>query len=113
MPDFLSLSEDKQREILGNLLFPLIQKHTDELTAPKITGMLIDFSVFEVTDILEFLDNESVLKERIDEAKGLILPKVMDYIFIVLNIYFSKYRKQIILSHWSQNLPKQKFTATN
>ena len=75
LPDFLSLSEDKQREILGNLLFPLIQKHTDEVTAPKITGMLIDFSVFEVADILEFLDNESVLKERIDEAKELIHSK--------------------------------------
>ena len=72
LPDFLSLSEDKQREILGNLLFPLIQKHTDEVTAPKIMGMLIDFSVFEVSDILEFLDNESVLKERIDEAKEII-----------------------------------------
>ena len=26
--------------------------------APKITGMLIDFEVFEVTEILEFLENE-------------------------------------------------------
>ncbi len=72
MPDFLALTEDKQREILGNLLFPLIRKHADEVTAPKITGMLIDFSVFEVQDILEFLDNESVLKERIEEAKEIL-----------------------------------------
>jgi len=28
-------------------------------TAPKITGMLIDFEVFEVSEILEFLENES------------------------------------------------------
>ena len=73
MPDFLNLSKDKQREILGDLLFPLIQKHTDEVvTTSKITGMLIDFSVFQVADILEFLDNESVLKERINEVKELI-----------------------------------------
>ena len=78
LPDFLGLSEDKQREILRNLLFPLIQKHTDEVTAPKIMGMLIDFTAFDVVDILEFLENENVLRERIGKAKELILPKVMD-----------------------------------
>lgn len=40
--------------------------------APKITGMLIDFEVFEVSEILEFLENESLLNERILEAKELI-----------------------------------------
>ena len=38
---------------------------TDDIIAPKITGMLIDFDVFEVTDILEFLEDEKVLEERI------------------------------------------------
>jgi hypothetical protein len=41
-------------------------------TAPKITGMLIDFEVFEVSEILEFLENESNLIERITEAKELL-----------------------------------------
>jgi len=31
--------------------------------------MLIDFSVFEVADILEFFDNEEDLLERIKEAE--------------------------------------------
>jgi len=31
--------------------------------------MLIDFSVFEVADILEFFDNEDDLLERIKEAE--------------------------------------------
>lgn len=70
--DFLALGEDKQREILGNLLFPLIKNHTTEDMAPKVTGMLIDFTVFEVSDILEFLENEETLKERISEAVELI-----------------------------------------
>jgi hypothetical protein len=34
--------------------------------------MLIDFEVFEVTEILEFLENEELLKERIKEAEELI-----------------------------------------
>jgi len=40
--------------------------------APKITGMLIDFEVFEVTDIIEFFENEEILKERVQEAEELI-----------------------------------------
>jgi len=44
---------------------------TEEI-APKITGMLIDFEVFEVSDILEFLDNKEILKERVMEAEELL-----------------------------------------
>ena len=69
MPEFLALSEDKQKEILRNLLLPLIQKHADKVTALKIMEMLIDYNVFEVDDIMEFLENENVLKEKIDRAK--------------------------------------------
>jgi len=44
----------------------MVEKLVDEKeNAPKITGMLIDFEVFEVSEILEFLENESLLKERI------------------------------------------------
>jgi hypothetical protein len=52
--------------MLGEMLFPLVRKVAAvESLAPKITGMLIDFDVFEVTDILEFLDSEEQLKERV------------------------------------------------
>lgn len=34
--------------------------------------MLIDFEVFEIQEIVELLDNDESLKERIDEAVGLI-----------------------------------------
>jgi len=34
--------------------------------------MLIDFDVFEVSEILEFLENEDLLGERIKEAEELI-----------------------------------------
>ena len=60
--------------ILGEMLFPKIKnilKGNDD-NAPKITGMLIDFEVFEVTDIIEFLDSNDALIERVTEAQELI-----------------------------------------
>jgi len=45
---------------------------TNEELAPKITGMLIDFEVFEVPEILEFLETDESLKERVQEAEELI-----------------------------------------
>lgn len=73
MADFLKLDKNKQRDTLGNMLFPKIKKYADDEMAPKITGMLIDFSVFEVQDIVEFLENEESLKEKIEEARELIV----------------------------------------
>jgi len=40
--------------------------------ASKITGMLIDFSVFQVDDILDMLDNPIDLLDRIKEAQTLL-----------------------------------------
>lgn len=40
--------------------------------APKITGMLIDFEVFEISEIIEFLESEDNLKDRVVEAEELI-----------------------------------------
>jgi len=70
--EFLSLEIDKQRQILGELLFPLIKNIAGDSYAPKITGMLIDLTVLEVTEILEFLENPSLLQERVQEAIELI-----------------------------------------
>lgn len=72
MNEFLKLDQNKQRETLGNMLFPRIKKYADDEMAPKITGMLIDFTVFEVQDVVEFLENEESLKEKIEEARELI-----------------------------------------
>jgi polyadenylate-binding protein len=71
--EFLALDEDKQRQILGELLFPLIRARAPENLAPKITGMLIDLSVLEVTEILEFLEDPELLAERVSEASELLL----------------------------------------
>jgi hypothetical protein len=34
--------------------------------------MLIDFSVFEIDDIIDLLENEEEFKERMEEAIGII-----------------------------------------
>ena len=72
LKDFLALDIEKQRQILGELLFPLIKAVSGDAFAPKITGMLIDLSVLEVTEILEFLENPELLEERVSEAMELI-----------------------------------------
>ncbi len=43
-----------------------------EFWVDKITGMLIDFEVFEVEEILEFFNNPQELIERIEEAIKMI-----------------------------------------
>jgi len=72
LSEFLSLEVEKQRTILGELLFPLILKHANQQYAPKITGMLIDLDVLEVSEILEFFENDALLKERVQEALELV-----------------------------------------
>jgi len=71
--DFIKLDKDKQRNILGELLFPLIKERVGESNAPKITGMLIDLDVLEIQDIFEFLEDRDLLDERIKEANELII----------------------------------------
>ena len=74
--EFLAQDQNKQRNILGELLFPMVEKLCvdikDDGIAPKVTGMLIDLEVFEVTEILEFIENEESLKERVKEAVELL-----------------------------------------
>jgi len=71
--EFIKLDKEKQRNILGELLFPLIKDKVGDNLAPKITGMLIDLDVLEISEIFEFLEDLDLLHERIEEAKQLIL----------------------------------------
>jgi len=72
LDDFLKLDHEKQRNILGELLYPKIVGQAGPTYAPKITGMLVDFDVLTVQDILEMLEDDVVLEERIKEAVELI-----------------------------------------
>jgi len=44
----------------------------EKILHQKITGMLIDLDVLEISEIFEFLEDAELLKERINEAKELI-----------------------------------------
>jgi len=73
LSNFMEMDKERQSNILGELLYPMVKENAREKAlAPKITGMLIDFDVFEVSDILEFLETPEDLKERVSEAEDLI-----------------------------------------
>lgn len=60
----VSLSPEMQKQILGERLFPLVQKEQPEL-AGKITGMLLEM---EVSEILSLLDSPMELQGKVNEA---------------------------------------------
>lgn len=72
--EFNDFSEEKQRNILGELMFNCVSKQgiTDPAKISKITGMLIDLEILEFDEILDMLENEESLKERIKEALDVI-----------------------------------------
>lgn len=81
----MNFEQDKKRSILGELLFPKIKAllKTDDQNAPKITGMLIDFEVFEVSDIIEFLESDEALLERVKEAEELISQQPWFWVYFI------------------------------
>lgn len=60
MNGFSKLNQTKQREILGQLLTQKIKQDNmvkNEADIPKIIAMLIDPEQFEISEILNFLEN--------------------------------------------------------
>jgi len=54
----VALDQDKQRSYLGEILFPLVLEIiSNKNDVPRVTGMLVDFDVFELQDILEILES--------------------------------------------------------
>jgi len=45
MNEFKLLDPQKQRNILGEIVFPMVEKECYPNNAPRITGMLIDLEV--------------------------------------------------------------------
>lgn len=72
LTSFLQIDRERQRQILGELLFPMVRSLCVVSLAPKVTGMLIDLSVLEVSEVLEFLEDQNLLRERVTEAVELI-----------------------------------------
>lgn len=71
---FMDFDDDKKRNILGELMFSKIQKTSavGSSDISKVTGMLIDLDILDYEEIIDMLENEESLKERITEALEVI-----------------------------------------
>ena len=71
--DFEKLQEGFKLQMLGDLVYASLNGHDlDPQEQRKITGMIVDFDVLSLDEILELLTNEDVLQDRIQEALELI-----------------------------------------
>lgn len=72
--EFMGFDTDRQRNVLGELMFAKIQ--STRLVAAenvsKVTGMLIDLEILDYEEIIDMLENSDSLKERINEALEVI-----------------------------------------
>jgi polyadenylate-binding protein len=68
--EFMALSEEEQKNILGNIMYQRVNESgiAENEMVPKITGMLIDLEILEYEEIIEILENNESLKDRIAEA---------------------------------------------
>ncbi len=70
---FLDWKSEDQKNFLGNIMYLRVKKFKqDENLLPKITGMLIDLEVLDYDEIVEIIENDESLQERIDEAIDVI-----------------------------------------
>jgi hypothetical protein len=58
-------SPDRQRNLIGERLYPQIAGEVGNEVAGKVTGMLLDL---EVPDLLHLLESRDVLKQKVGEA---------------------------------------------
>ena len=69
MKEFSMLGEEMKKNLLGHIMYQRVKSaNPAEDLIPKITGMLIDLEVLALEEILEIIENDESLKERIDEA---------------------------------------------
>jgi polyadenylate-binding protein len=71
---FMDFEDEKRRNVLGELMFSKIQKTNavNSENISKVTGMLIDLDILDYEEIIDMLENEDSLKERIVEALEVI-----------------------------------------
>lgn len=72
--EFMTFDKDRQNNILGNLMYHKVVESglASKELAPKITGMLIDLDILDISEIIEIMENKESLIERINEALEVI-----------------------------------------
>lgn len=73
--EFIEMSKEKQNQILGNLMYNRVleSKLASAEQIPKVTGMLIDLEILEYAEVIDILENDAALKERITEALEILV----------------------------------------
>lgn len=68
------MDANEKRKLLGNLMYYRVaeNKNVDKTLVPKITGMLIDLEVLDLSDIIEILTKDEALEDRIADALAII-----------------------------------------
>lgn len=71
---FEQMDANEKRKLLGNLMYYRVaeNKNVDKTLVPKITGMLIDLEVLDLSDIIEILTKDEALEDRIADALAII-----------------------------------------
>ena len=71
---FEQMDSNEKRKLLGNLMYYRVaeNKNVDKTLVPKITGMLIDLEVLDLSDIIEILTKDEALEDRIADALAII-----------------------------------------
>lgn len=71
--EFRAVPDEVKQRIIGEIMYrKIFDKLKDDTVCPKITGMLIDFDVLELDEILDMLQDDSSLEERIKEAQEIL-----------------------------------------
>ena len=77
--EFQQFDDETQKNILGHIMYQRVESsHNDPDALPKITAMLIDQDVLTLDEILEIIENDESLKERIEEAIDVLEENVED-----------------------------------
>ena len=72
--EFMGFDKERQNNILGNLMYHKVMESglSNKDLAPKITGMLIDLDILDISEIIEIMENKESLNERVNEALEVI-----------------------------------------
>ena len=70
--EYNAMSAENQRQIIGRMMYKQVAPLVPAIYVPLVTGMLIDLEIFELDEILEILEDKSLLRDRMSEALDLL-----------------------------------------
>lgn len=71
LPQLITWPKEKQRQFLGDLLFPKVYAQCGDL-AGYITGMLIEIDILGLSEIINIIEDQELRNGYIQDAKDLL-----------------------------------------